>query len=176
MPRDGTVAARAAAIPGIRAISIRMESPTARIVAIVDGRARVAVTASACPRCAAGKGCGAGLLARQDVPREIELELDDRLRLEVGDTVRLSLEPSKLLRAAVIAYGLPLAGVVTLPAAAWFLAGPLTEAAAVSAAGVGLVAGVLAARRSLRRDGCLRQFVPSIVARVPASGGGRHAG
>ena len=49
-----------------------MENPTGRVVSLVDKRsgARAVVevdAASACPRCAAGKGCGAGLLQPGDV-------------------------------------------------------------------------------------------------------------
>lgn len=145
-----------------------MESPIARVIAIADGRVRLVVAAAACPRCASGKGCGAGLLARPDAERELEIDQAGRWDLEVGDTVRLSLDPARLLHATLLVYGLPLAGLVLVPALAWLALGPLTDGSALLAAAVGLIAGLIAARRRVRRN-CLRQFVPAIAGRVSSA-------
>lgn len=82
-----------------------------------------------------------------------------------GDQVRIELAPSNLLRASMIVYGLPLSGAV-LGAALAYLAG-LGELFAATAALGGIFAGLMVARMRLRRSGCLREFTPTIVERLP---------
>jgi sigma-E factor negative regulatory protein RseC len=143
-----------------------MDSPVGRIVSVVDGHATVSVdTAAACARCAAGKGCGAGLLAGSDRSRLIDVELGPGLDVRPGDEVVLTLEPSHLLRAAMLAYGLPLAGVVVAVGIAWYLNRTLSDHLAVALAVAGLAAGVLFGRHFLNRDGCLKNLVPTISER-----------
>lgn len=142
-----------------------MDLPVGRIVSVADGRATVSVDrAFGCARCAAGRGCGAGLLAVQS--RLIDVRLVAGLALRPGDEVRLALAPSSLLRAALLAYGLPLAGLVTALGIAWYLKQSLADRPAVALAAVGLVAGLLVGRHFLNRDGCLRNLVPTISERL----------
>lgn len=124
-------------------------------------RATVSVDAAAvCPRCAAGQGCGAGLFVGRPRPAELEVEVAPGLVLEPGDRVSLEIVPSRLLRTAWQAYGLPLAGLVAgALAAAW--AAPGGELAAVLGALFGLVAGAIAGRRALSRNGQLGHCVPT---------------
>lgn len=143
-----------------------MDSAVGRIVAVTDGRATVSVDAAAvCARCAAGKGCGAGLLAGSNRPRHIEVEITPGTDFKAGDEVRLTLAPSHLLRAAMFAYGLPLGGVVIALGIAWYLNRTLNDHIAVILAIGGLVAGVLFGRYYLNKDGCLKNLVPSVSAR-----------
>lgn len=143
-----------------------MESPVGRIVSISDGRAIVSVDAAAvCARCAAGKGCGAGLLTGSNRTRLIEVNLSPGLEVDTGDEVVLSLAPSHLLRAAVFAYGLPLGGIVIALGTAWILNQTLDDHAAIVLATGGLIMGASLGRHWLKKDACLRNLVPTISER-----------
>ncbi len=117
---------------------------------------------AACPRCAAGRGCGAGLISGSSRPALFEVSLSPHSSLNEGDLVKLTLEPSNLLRATWLVYGLPLAGIVLMPVAGWLLERPLTDAAAIAYAIAGLAVGLFAGRWQLNRNDCLKQFVPKI--------------
>ena len=146
-----------------------MDSPVGRIVSIGQGRATVAVErTAACPRCAAGKGCGAGLLGGSRHPALLEVRLSPQLCVNEGDEVRLTLEPAHLLRASLLVYGLPLAGMVLALVVAWLLARPLSDPAAVAWAVSGLAAGFFAGRRQLGRRDCLKRFIPEIAGAADA--------
>ncbi len=140
-----------------------MDSPVGKIVSVTDGQATVFVdSAPNCARCAAGKGCGAGLLTGGNRSRLIDVQITPGLDLKVGDDVKLTLAPSHLLRAAVFAYGLPLLGVVVASGIAWFLNETLHEHFAVILAIGGLLTGAMIGRHYLNKDGCLRNLVPTI--------------
>ena len=83
-----------------------------RVVVEVDA-------AEACPRCAAGKGCGAALFASSG--RRVEVSVPENLSLAAGDIVEISLAPDNLLRASLIVYGLPLMGAVVAVSVAYGL-------------------------------------------------------
>ena len=121
--------------------------------------------AAVCARCAAGKGCGAGLLTGRDRSRLIDVNVSPGMDLKVGDEVKLTLAPSHLLRAATLAYGLPLCAVIIALGAAWFMNRALNDVAAVFVAIGALIAGVLLGRQFLNRDGCLKNFVPTVSER-----------
>lgn len=132
-------------------------------------RALVAVeTTPACARCAAGKGCGAGLLAGGGESRQIEAPVAPGIDLRPGDTVRLGLPPGQLMTAALHAWGLPLAGAVGGASLAWYFAAG--DAAAALAAVAGALAGATWARRRLRQA-CLATLSPTVVERLPRSPG-----
>lgn len=129
--------------------------------------AEVEVTASPpCARCAAGKGCGAGLLGQDKKNRCVHALIGTGIRVEKGDVVQISLAPENLLRASWLVYGLPL-GWALVGAALAYVAG-LGDLAAAGAALAGVGVGLVAARRRLRSSECLRQFTPTIVERLPA--------
>lgn len=140
-----------------------MQSQQGTVIALESGadgtRALVEVDiAAVCPRCAAGKGCGAGLGLQRN--RRVEARVPSGARIGAGDTVELALAPNNVLRAAVIVYGWPLAGAAAAAALA-YLAGQ-GDAGAALAAVAGLGAGLALARRRLR--GCLRDFTPEVIA------------
>ena len=142
-----------------------MNSAEGRIVSLDKGIATVCVEAPvACARCAAGRGCGAGLL-QQGRRRLLQVRVASGLQIEAGDSVRLELEPRHLLRAAWLAYGLPLACMVAAVAAAAVLV-PANEGVALAAGIAGVIAGLVAGRRNLQRGSCLQQLVPVVSARV----------
>lgn len=146
-----------------------MESPVGKIVSIHDGTATVAVArTAACPRCAAGKGCGAGLLGGSRSPALLDVSLAPDSRYREGDEVRLTLEPSDLLQATLLVYGLPLAGTVLALLVGWSIMTPLSDSKAIAFALTGLAAGIMAGRWQLHRRDCLTRFVPRIAG--PADG------
>ena len=111
-----------------------------RLIASVPRRA-------ACARCLDGGGCGMGLLGRR-AEGAVTLTLPSpRPRPAGGSNVRLAARPG-VLGAALVGYGLPLAGVL-----AGALSGPLAAAA-------GLAAGVLGARLVARDRVRWRVIVP----------------
>ncbi len=144
-----------------------MDSPVATITALSDGMATVTVSRLvACARCAAGKGCGAGLLSGNPKPAKFQVRVAESMGLEVGDQVTLELSPDSLLKASFLVYGLPLVGVVAILIVGWLVAGPLTDVAATGLAVAGLAAGLAIGRAMLGRNRCLEQFVPSISTRL----------
>ena len=151
-----------------------MTHPTGTVKALLPaadgGRVLVDVdAATACARCAAGRGCGAGLLSGPGGRRCVEARIRPGLQLQEGDGVELELGPGELLRAAAAVYGLPLCGALLFAACAHGLG--LGDVAAAASAVAGLGAGLLAGRRYLARPGCLHRFLPTVTGRV-----GRCAG
>ncbi len=147
-----------------------MDHPGGRIIRIEEHSgakyAEVEVSEGlACPRCASGKGCGAGMPGA-DRPRQLRANVAAGVDVQVGDSVSIELAPRDLLVAAWLVYGLPMVAAV-LGAVLAYIAG-LGEAAAVVTALTGLVAGALYSRRRLGHDDCLRRFTPTIVAKKPA--------
>jgi len=143
-----------------------MESPVGRIVSIAHGRATVSVdVAAACARCAAGKGCGAGLLAGTNRRQLIDVQLESGIELKAGDEVQLTLAPSHLLRAAMLAYGLPLICLMIALGIAWSMNQSLDDRHAIVLAIGGLVSGLMLGRHLLNKDGCLKHLVPTISTR-----------
>lgn len=127
------------------------------------GGARALVTvdaAAACPRCASGKGCGAGLFAAAGDARQVEATVPPGLRVAVDDAVEISLAPDNLLRAAALVYGVPLLGALAAAGVAFLL--QLGDAMASLAALLGLALGLTIGRIRLQKTHCLRRFVPSV--------------
>ncbi len=98
----------------------------------------------ACPRCAEGRGCGAGLFGRTSRKGIVSVPLAPSVELIPGQPVRLSLGERTLLGAALLVYGQPLAGAAIASVAAW-IAGA-NDRLSVLAALAGLVAGIASAR------------------------------
>ena len=140
-----------------------MDSPVGKIISIGNGNATVEVERiAACARCAAGKGCGAGLLSGTTKAATLQVSLSPHSQFSVGDEVSLKLEPAHLLRATILVYGLPLVGMVLGLSTGWLISRPLTDGAAVAFAVAGLATGLAAGRWQLNRNHCLRQFIPKI--------------
>jgi len=150
-----------------------MENPQGRILSVhrndTPPHAVVEVASSIqCARCAAGKGCGAGIFGGDEKPRHVDALIARDLDLGEGDQVRIELAPHNLLRASLIVYGLPLLGALAGAAGAWSMGMSDLGAAAAALTGVGI--GILAGRRRLQRTGCLRTFTPTVTARIAAAG------
>jgi positive regulator of sigma E activity len=146
-----------------------MDNPSGKIQSLIasngDLRAIVEVDVSkACPRCAAGKGCGAGLFTGSSRKRRVEAIVGEHLSLAEGDSVEISLAPDNLLKAALIVYGMPLFGAITAAGLAYLL--QLGDSVAAVAALTGLAIGLLAGRWLLSRGECIENFVPYIEKRL----------
>ncbi len=118
-----------------------------------------------CARCAAGRGCGAGLFGQRRKPAVIEAKVAAGVLLTAGDRVRLEFVSAELVRAAWLAYGLPLAGLVVASLAASRVF-PGNELAAVICAVLGLFAGAAYGRRALRQGRCLSRCMPVVSERL----------
>lgn len=148
-----------------------MTDPQGTIVEIIRDhrgiRALVDVEAAAvCSRCASGRGCGAGIFPARQGFRRLNVMLPEDLDFAPGDVVSIELAPGKVLRAALIVYGLPLAGAAAGAALAYALA--LGDAGAAAFAIGGLLVGALTGRRRLGDDACLARFTPRVARRAAA--------
>jgi sigma-E factor negative regulatory protein RseC len=144
----------------------KMNRPEGTVVATGAGFATVSVEAAAvCARCAAGRGCGAGLLQKGRT-RVMQVGIAAGLELEAGDRVRLELAPDRLVRAAWLAYGLPLCAMVLAVALAARVLAPAQDFALVMVGALGLLVGFFAGRRKLAGGDCLRRLTPVACERV----------
>lgn len=146
-----------------------MSATTATVLSVSERSLRLRVDAgAACARCAAGRGCGAGVFGTGRT-RELELARPATAQFVPGDRVTLALPARRLLRASLLAYGLPLLTLLAVPLAAEHAFGPYPDAwlAALAAAALGL--SLVAGRRLLARDRCLSTLVPEIAGRARAS-------
>jgi sigma-E factor negative regulatory protein RseC len=143
-----------------------METPLGTIVSIAERAGDLCATievdvAAVCPRCAAGKGCGAGVLGANRGKKRVVVVIDPGLHLNEGDQVQLTLAANNILRASMIVYGIPMLGAVIGAAAAYGLS--LGDLGAAMAAIGGLGGGLLFSRRQLHRTDCLREFTPTVA-------------
>lgn len=146
-----------------------MKSPVGIVVAVDPPEIIVDVEAAPlCRRCASGKGCGAGLLSGAEGTRRIAVPQPEGSRLAPGDHVILELGSRTLLRAAALAYGMPLAAMIVTLLVGSVIAGPLAETAAVLLAAAGLAGGLGISRWRLAGR-CERQFTPEIRAVFPGT-------
>ncbi len=151
-----------------------MDNPRGTVLSLVDSadgvHAIVNVEAAAvCPRCAAGKGCGAGLFGSSGGERQVEASIRPGVRIATNDIVEITLAPASLLRAALIVYGLPMLGAGIGAVIAYSMS--LSDAAAALLAVAGLACGLLLGRWRLSKAVCLRRYLPMVERRVAASGG-----
>lgn len=130
-----------------------MLTEAGRIQSVGVGSVQVCVTPRPdCARCAAGEGCGGGLLAKLVAPRDRFLNFpatDPDLR--VGQRVLIGLPGRALVVASLCLYGLPLTGLVagTVLASLRYPG----DLAAITGAAVGLVVGIVAGRHFAGRAG-----------------------
>lgn len=140
-----------------------MSNPVATVISIAGGQAIVEVAdRSVCPRCAAGKGCGAGIFGSTQEAISLTVNVADNLKIEAGDRVTLSLAAAGLVQAALFAYGAPLLGLLLAAGLAYLLVVPLTDSIAAVISAFGLLAGAIAGRILAQRSGCVNQLSPSI--------------
>ena len=150
-----------------------MDSPRGRIIELIPDaeppRAVIeVVSAMRCPRCVAGKGCGADLLGGDERRRRVDALVPRDLQVRTGDMVWLDLSSQDLLHAAIAAYGAPLAGILVMAGGAYVAA--LSDLQSILITLFGGFAGAVAGRVYLRRRRCLRRMTPRVAGRyVPES-------
>lgn len=138
-----------------------MNSITGQIVSLEDGFARVDVPSSAlCSRCAAGRGCGAGLFGSGSAQQFVDVSLPAVNHFRVGDKVTIGIESSSLLQASWLAYGFPLAGALLFIGLGLITTRPLGDWSAAGLALSGMAAGWLLSRAKLGKPQCARKFRP----------------
>jgi sigma-E factor negative regulatory protein RseC len=138
-----------------RIISLSSDELGTRAVVVIE-------TAAACPRCASGKGCGAALLS--GTTRRVDVLVPEKMSVDQGDIVAISMTSESLLQASLLVYGLPLLAALSGAAIAYGLS--LSDAAASLSAVAGLAAGIAFARHRVSRLRCLQRFVPIVTNRV----------
>jgi len=151
-----------------------MNDPSGRVISVrstsVGDSALIEVDAGEiCARCAAGKGCGAGLLGSGSRLRQINASVAENVHIDGGDYVRISLQPGNVLRAAIIVYAYPLAGALLGAIAANRLG--LSDLSAAMAALAGIGFGLVLAKISLRNARCLSAFTPVVAERLSSPPG-----
>lgn len=108
--------------------------------------------AESCARCVAGRGCGGGALTRLTGANrpEIAVALSGSSFIpSVGETVIIGIEEGALLRAALLAYGMPLLALLALAGFAQRVLG-VDERWVALAGIVGMLLALLMAGRWLR--------------------------
>ncbi|MEQ1437835.1 SoxR reducing system RseC family protein [Fontimonas sp. SYSU GA230001] len=122
------------------------------VVRVCDGRIWVrAFGPESCPRCAQGRGCGGGVLARLVGRSRPQVRVEGSLQdLRCGDAVIVGVDEAALMRASLWVYLVPLAGMF----AAGAFAHLVLQAHDLLVAGFGLagLAGGFAAARVASRD------------------------
>lgn len=148
------------------------EERQGEVVQCVGQRARVRVMpATGCARCAAGEGCGQGLLGAmraRPVPEAFWVTVPAGETLVPGDRMVLRMAPSDLVAGAAMVYLVPLLGLI-MGAFLADIAGAGSEGATTAAGVAGLVGGLLAVRYRLRHSRRVRRFEPVFVRNVPVS-------
>ncbi|KAA8978548.1 SoxR reducing system RseC family protein [Halospina sp. K52047b] len=140
------------------------------VLECVGQRARIRVApAAGCSRCAAGEGCGQGLLGAMrsaPSPGEFWVTVPGDERVTPGDRVLLRMRPSALVAGAAMVYMVPLLGLVLGALLAEVLIG--SSDGVTTAAGIaGLAGGLLLARYRLRSAREAGRYEPVFVRRVP---------
>lgn len=140
-----------------------MESVAAKIREINGRVATVVVTAAPmCPRCAAGRGCGAGIFHSGTNYPSMRIALPPSLRVEVDDEIRLAIDPRKLLLGAGLAYGIPLVAMVVALFVAQWVFGGMGDMGGIVVASGGLLTGMAVSRIYLARKPACKELIPVV--------------
>lgn len=134
-----------------------LNAPRATVIANSDDRVWLRAESLGCARCRSGVGCGAGIFSSTSRHARFSIDLSATAadgagrQLRSGQDVTVSLPNGRLLQAALLAYGMPLLGVL---AGAWLGGLASTnnnDQPAIVLAGVGLFAGFIVGRLGARR-------------------------
>lgn len=137
----------------------RLVEAPATVVAIKRNRVVVRTgRESACSACEVSTNCGPSSLHKILGKPDTRLELPYEGDLAIGQTVTLSVPESGLLTAAMLTYLLPLAGLILSSVIAVSMG--KSEDMTILAAGIGLIAGFLLARRVATTPGFITRLLP----------------
>lgn len=101
----------------------------------------------------------------------MQIELPEGMSLQIGDSIDLTIGGRHLLRAAVLAYGLPLITMLVSLLALQSFGVATDDASGVLAAVGGLLAGLVLGRALLKRESVCDQFVPTIGSSADGNAG-----
>ncbi len=124
-----------------------------------------------CERCAAGKGCGGGLLSRLLGDRLHRVRAISNAPVSTGQQVVIGLDESVLIRSAMMVYGVPIVGVILGALFAWLAAPDAPEWVTIGGGVVGLTAGFLVTRQFENRFKKRRRFQPIVLRRLTGEAG-----
>lgn len=119
-----------------------------------------------CQRCAEGRGCGGGVFARLLKRRLEEMPVENTLGVAAGDAVLVGLEPAAVQNAALMMYGLPLAGLLSGAVFGSMLGEAGQDAGAMLGAALGFVVGFGLARWLSQRLGHDARYRPVLLRRL----------
>lgn len=140
------------------AVGTRLVEARATVVAVEAGAVTVAPQrVSGCASCGATGHCGTEALGKIIGRQDSRLRLRSDLDLAVGEPVVLTVPEGGLLLAAALAYLLPLAGLFSATLFVAIAGG--SEAETMLAAVLGLVAGLLAARKAATSPSLVARFL-----------------
>ena len=147
-----------------------MLTTTAKVIAIHAQGVEVCARSSAgCERCAQGQGCGGGLIgALLDKGETRLLARSGASTIQVGDWVALHLSSGALLKAAAVAYLIPLASMVVFVLGS-FAMGMRNDLWLALTAAVGLAIGRTVAGRYMDRTG-IDKLTPTAMPTTPDNG------
>ncbi|WP_169577479.1 SoxR reducing system RseC family protein [Sinimarinibacterium sp. CAU 1509] len=133
-----------------------------------QGQERVWVRAfgpESCPKCAEGRGCGGGVLAKLVSRRRPEVQVGGTLpQLQAGETVIVGIDDGAIMRASLWVYLVPLLGMFGFGAFAQQVLH--THDVLVAGFGLtGLVAGFLLTSIASQRAGVSGNYRPSLLRR-----------
>jgi sigma-E factor negative regulatory protein RseC len=118
-----------------------------------------------CPKCAEGRGCGGGVLARLVGRRRPEVQVGGSLpQLQVGDAVIVGIDDGAIMRASLWVYLVPLAGMFASGA----FAQQVLQAHDVLVAGfglAGLVGGFMLTSMASQRAALTGNYRPALLRR-----------
>lgn len=101
-----------------------MSEAVSTVVSVANGHAWVeAEPQAACGACAAGRGCGVGLLAKGLGRRPVRLRIRDDFQARVGDRIVIGVSGGTITAAAFLAFLTPIAAMLAATAAARWLGG-----------------------------------------------------
>lgn len=141
-----------------------MIEESAEVVRTEDDVAWVSVSRrSACASCSAAKGCGQKRILDWLPTKQIEVQVanPNRLILVAGQSVTLGLEEGALVRASLLLYLTPLAGLILLALFTHFL--EFSEPFQILAAILGLTLGFVATRVIALRQLALGAYEPILL-------------
>jgi sigma-E factor negative regulatory protein RseC len=116
---------------------------------------------NACSGCELNNGCGTGAIGRLLGHRSKPLSIRNRDNLKSGDRVVLGMPDKAFLKASLLIYGLPLAGLMSAGMISqWLFAD--SEIYVVIFSAVGFIAG-LASSGQIAKKRFSRQFNPKIL-------------
>jgi sigma-E factor negative regulatory protein RseC len=118
-----------------------------------------------CARCAAGNGCGGGVLGRWLGDRLHRVRVTHDGSIRVGQCVVIGVDERVVLHAAAVVYGVPLLALVGGALVGETVSG--SDAGAIAGLIVGLAAGFLWVRSFSRKIPVQRWFQPAVLRRAP---------